>query len=97
MKDLFEKQGGKLRGKMLELARDIRELYKDDPRGVLSSDVVKWGTENYYVSALRASCLLAERGYLRRLTEEEVLHNYGHQLGQGVWIPTGLLMQADLR
>lgn len=85
MKDLFERKSpvGLKRGKMRELA-----LWIAPQARVKTSDVASWGVANYYVSAVRAACLLAERGYLRRLTEEEVKRLFGKELGQGVWEPT---------
>lgn len=88
--ELF-KSPPKLRGKMRELARWAR-----DQRLCKTSDVVAWGAENYYVSAVRVACILAERGYLRRLTEGEVSLYFGKALGQGVWVPTEQLKGADL-
>lgn len=92
MNDLFEKQAkpAKLIGKMGELACWIAD------RGIATtSDVSYWGTTNYYVSAIRAACLLAERGYLRRMTDEEVKRQFGKELGQGVWVPTDLLRRIQ--
>jgi hypothetical protein len=76
----------KLRGKTGELAAWIAAN-----GSAKTSDVAAWGVENYYVSAVRVAFSLAEKGYLRRLSDEEVKSRFGHQLGQGVWVPTDLL------
>ena len=36
-----------------------------------TSDILKWGTANYYMRALRETQLLASQGRLRRLTKAE--------------------------
>ena len=76
-----------MRGKLRQLALWMR----DQDGCIKTSDVVEWGVENFYVSAVRAACLLAERGYLRRLTDDEVHSRFGRQLGQGVWVTTDLI------
>ena len=90
MNDLFEPPA-KLRGKMKDLAMFIR-----DARLCRTSDVVQWGLDNFYVSAERAAQLLAERGYLRRMTDEEVRSYFHRDINQGVWVPTKQLRDANL-
>lgn len=90
MNDLFGPPA-KLRGKMRELAAWMRA-----GSAIKTSDVVDWGQNNFYVSALRSARLLTQRGYLRRMTEEEIKVYYGEELGQGVWVPTEQLRQANL-
>lgn len=90
MKDLFEAPSLP-RGKMRDLARWIR--YQGH---VKTSEVNEWGVVNYYVSAVRSAQLLAERGFLRRLSDGEVKALFGKELGQGVWTPTMILKEANL-
>lgn len=90
--DLFQPtKRRKLSGKLRELAAWCREA-----RLIHTSEVHKWGTANYYISAVRAAQLLAERGYLRRLTEDEQHDLVGKHLGQGTWVVTEQLLKEDL-
>ena len=89
MKDLFEKPARVDRlphGKMGELARFI--LAEGHAK---TSDVARWGCDHFYVSAVRAACLLAEKELLRRLSDAEAEELLGYEGGQGVWVPTDLL------
>lgn len=90
MNELFAPPA-KLRGKMRLLAKWAR-----DQKHIKTSDVAIWGVDNFYVSAVRVACILAERGFLRRMSEAEVKAFFGKELGQGVWVPTEQLKKANL-
>lgn len=96
MKDLFEPSNEQIRKRPLRGKMRLLALWLRQQSYIPTSDVVEWGIENYYVSALRVACILAERGYLRRMTDDEVAQAFERRPHQGVWVPTQKLLREDL-
>lgn len=64
------------------------ECYLRDRRVFKSSDVIKWGTENYSNRADRYKRELAEEGKIRRYTDEEKA-NAGFNTKESVYVWIG--------
>lgn len=59
-------------------------LFCKDKEFIRTSDVVRWGAENYCPDAIRRAQELAQDGLLRRLDEKEKIFR-GFRTREGVW------------
>ena len=55
-------------------------------RWMRTSDVIRWGVDNYFNRAERTMRDLAQEGFVRRATEEEKARMFVGKMKQDVWI-----------
>ena len=80
MTDLFDRHA--------ERSGTKREKFREwimQREWVTTSDVIRWGLDNFYNRADREARALAEDGKLRRLTDEEKIRVLGKNSRQDVW------------
>ena len=65
-----------------------KELLKNwlrEQKVVKTSDVIRFGLQNYYTRAERTARELAEEGYIRRIDESTKQEHYGN-IKEEVWV-----------
>jgi len=78
MTDLFDKRTSK--EKLLDWMRQKKEAR--------TSDIIKWGVDNYSNRADRNARQLASEGYLRRMDDSEKRFRF-HDCKEDVWVYVG--------